>query len=339
MLSLHEVHDLPNMATGVDTPKTSDLDSGEGASQLLDGNVSLQPFSTEMTAELQIYLDGKFVPKSEAKISVFDHGLLYGDGVFEGIRVYSGCVFRLDAHLERLEYSAKALLLNLPWTREQISDAVCETCRRNGIRDGYIRLLITRGVGSLGLSPKSCSSPSLIIIADKIQLYPEVYYQQGLKIITVPTRRSSPAMLPPMVKSLNYVNNILAKIEAQHSGYEEAIMLDDAGYVAECTGDNVFVIHKGKLFTPPPSAGALKGITRAAAMDIAQELGIEVVEQNLTRYDVWIADELFLTGTAAEVIPVVEVDGRKIGDGTPGPITGRILEVFRKHVTEDGTQL
>jgi len=292
-----------------------------------------------MTAELQIYLDGKFVPKSEAKISVFDHGLLYGDGIFEGIRVYSGCVFRLDEHLERLEYSAKALILSIPWSRQEISDAVCETCRVNGIRDGYIRLIITRGVGSLGLSPKSCSKPSLIIIADKIQLYPEAFYEKGLKIITVATRRSSPAMLPPMIKSLNYVNNILAKIEAQHSGYEEAIMLDDAGFVAECTGDNVFLIHKGVLFTPPPSTGALKGITRAAAMDIAEGLGIKVVEKNLTRYDVWIADELFLTGTAAEVIPVVEVDGRMIGGGTPGEITGRILEVFRKKVTEDGTML
>lgn len=292
-----------------------------------------------MTAELQIYLDGKFVPKSEAKISVFDHGLLYGDGIFEGIRVYSGCVFRLDEHLERLEYSAKALILSIPWSRQEISDAVCETCRVNGIRDGYIRLIITRGVGSLGLSPKSCSKPSLIIIADKIQLYPEAFYEKGLKIITVATRRSSPAMLPPMIKSLNYVNNILAKIEAQHSGYEEAIMLDDAGFVAECTGDNVFLIHKGVLFTPPPSTGALKGITRAAAMDIAEGLGIKVVEKNLTRYDVWIADELFLTGTAAEVIPVVEVDGRMIGGGAPGEITGRILEVFRKKVTEDGTML
>ena len=292
-----------------------------------------------MTAELKIYLDGKFVPKSEAKISVFDHGLLYGDGIFEGIRVYSGCVFRLDEHLERLEYSAKALVLDLPWSRKEISEAVCETCRVNGINDGYIRLIVTRGVGSLGLSPKSCSNPSLIIIADKIQLYPKAFYEEGLKIITVPTRRSSPAMLPPMIKSLNYVNNILAKIEAQHNGYEEAIMLDDAGYVAECTGDNIFVIHKGKIFTPPTSTGALKGITRAAAIEIAEQLGYTVVEQNLTRYDVWIADELFLTGTAAEVIPVVEVDSRKIGDGKPGPITGKVLDVFRKAVTEDGTML
>jgi branched-chain amino acid aminotransferase len=292
-----------------------------------------------MSKALQIYLDGEFVPKSEAKISVFDHGLLYGDGVFEGIRVYGGCVFRLDEHLERLEYSARALLLKMPWSRQELSDAVCETCRRNNLTDGYIRLLVTRGVGSLGLSPRSCIKPSLIIIADKIQLYPEEYYEKGLKIITVPTRRSGPAMLPPMVKSLNYVNNILAKIEAQHSGYEEAIMLDDAGYVAECTGDNLFLIHKGALITPPPATGALRGITRATAMDIARDLGLPIMENNLTRYDVWIADECFLTGTAAEMIPVVEVDGRPIGDGKPGCHTMKILEHFRRRVTQEGTML
>lgn len=292
-----------------------------------------------MTEELKIYLNGQFVKKSEAKISVFDHGLLYGDGIFEGIRVYNNCVYRLDSHLERLEYSAKALLLTLSWSREEISQSVCETCRVNGITDGYIRLIVTRGEGSLGLSPRSCSNPSIIIIADKIQLYPDEFYTNGLKIITVPTRRSSPAMLPPMIKSLNYVNNILAKIEAQHNGYEEAIMLDDAGYVAECTGDNLFIIHKGVMLTPPTSAGALKGITREAAIDIAKNLGIRVEERNLTRYDVWIADECYLTGTAAEVIPVVEVDGRVIGDGRPGSVTGRILEAFRKEVSKNGTML
>ena len=292
-----------------------------------------------MSEELKIYLDGEFVKKSEAKISVFDHGLLYGDGIFEGIRVYNGCVYKLEEHLERLEYSAKALLLKIPNSRSQLSETVCETCRVNGIRDGYIRLIVTRGVGSLGLSPRSCANPSVIIIADKIQLYPEEFYTRGLKIITVPTRRSGPAMLPPMIKSLNYVNNILAKVEAQHSGYEEAIMLDDSGYIAECTGDNVFLIHKGIMYTPPTSTGALKGITRGAAIEIAEGLGIEVQEKNLTRYDVWIADECYLTGTAAEVIPVVEVDGRVIGDGTPGTITGRILEVFRQKVSADGTML
>jgi branched-chain amino acid aminotransferase len=292
-----------------------------------------------MTEELIIYLNGSFVPKSQAKISVFDHGLLYGDGIFEGIRVYDGCVFMLEEHLERLEYSAKALILKLPWSRSEISDAVCETCRRNGITNGYIRLLVTRGEGSLGLSPKSCPHPSLIVIADAIQLYPKAYYEEGLKIITVPTRRSGPAMLPPTVKSLNYVNNILAKIEAQHCGYEEAIMLDDQGFVAECTGDNVFIIHKGVIYTPPAYTGALKGITRAAAMDIAESLGFQVVEKVLTRYDIWIAEECFLTGTAAEVIPVIEVDARPIGDGTPGPVTAKVLERFRHLVRSKGTRL
>jgi branched-chain amino acid aminotransferase len=292
-----------------------------------------------MTEEIKIYLNGSFVKKTEAKISVFDHGLLYGDGIFEGIRVYRGCVFRLEDHLERLEYSAKALLLKMPWSRSEISEMVCETCRVNNIRDGYIRLIVTRGVGSLGLSPKSCSNPSIIVIADKIQLYSEELYERGLKIITVPTRRSSPAMLPPMIKSLNYMNNILAKIEAQHSGYEEAIMLDDAGYIAECTGDNLFIIHKGIMYTPPTSAGALKGITRESAIQVARELGIDVEEKNLTRYDVWIADECYLTGTAAEVIPVVEVDGRVIGEGVPGAVTGRILKVFHQKVSVDGTLL
>jgi branched-chain amino acid aminotransferase len=292
-----------------------------------------------MTEELKIYLNGTFVPKSEAKISVFDHGLLYGDGIFEGIRVYDSCVFMLEEHLERLEYSAKALILQLPWSRAHIAEAVCQACRENGITNGYVRLIVTRGEGSLGLSPKSCHNPSLIVIADSIQLYPKAYYEEGLKIITVPTRRSGPAMLPPMVKSLNYVNNILAKIEAQHCGYEEAIMLDDQGFVAECTGDNVFIIHKELIYTPPTSTGALKGITRAAAISIAESLGYTVVEKNLTRYDIWIADECFLTGTAAEVIPVVEVDARPIGEGKPGPITDRILAVFRDKVRREGTML
>lgn len=292
-----------------------------------------------MSDSLKIYLDGEFVPKSEAKISVFDHGLLYGDGVFEGIRVYGGCVFKLEEHLERLEYSAKALILKMPWSRQEIAEVVCETCRVNDIRDGYIRLLVTRGVGSLGLSPRTCEKPSLIVIADKIQLYPEKYYTEGLKIITVPTRRSGPAMLPPMIKSLNYVNNILAKIEAQHAGYEEAIMLDDAGYVAECTGDNVFIVHKGTVYTPPPSTGALKGITRAAVLEIAEALEIPLKEQPLTRYDIWVAEECFLTGTAAEVIPVVEVDARPIGDSKPGEITNKFLEKFHDVVLKDGTML
>lgn len=288
---------------------------------------------------MKIYLNDKLVDQADAKVSVFDHGLLYGDGIFEGIRLYDGCVFKLDEHLERLEYSAKAIMLEMPWSRQEIAEAVCETCRANDLRDGYIRLVVTRGVGSLGLSIKNCDAPQLIIIADKIQLYPPEFYEHGLKIITVPTRRINPAALPPTVKSLNYLNNILAKIEAQHLGYHEAIMLNDQGYVAECTGDNVFAIHKGELITPAASAGALKGITRDTALAIADELGISWREANLTRYDVWVAEELFLTGTAAEIIPIIEVDARPIGNGKPGPITAKFLECFRRQVVSDGTML
>lgn len=288
---------------------------------------------------MKVYLDGAFVDESEAKISVFDHAFLYGDGIFEGIRLYDQCVFKLEEHLERFEYSAKAIMLELPWSRKEIADVVCESCRQNGLSSGYIRLVATRGIGTLGLSPRSCKAPKLICIADSIQLYPESFYTEGLKIITVPTRRINPAALPPMVKSLNYLNNILAKIEAQHSGYMEAIMLNDQGYVAECTGDNVFILHKGTLYTPPTNAGALKGITREVALDIARELDLAVVETDLTRYDIWNADECFLTGTAAELIPVIELDGRKIGTGAPGALTQRFLASFRARVSKEGTRL
>lgn len=288
---------------------------------------------------MKVFLNGAFVDKADAKISVFDHGLLYGDGIFEGIRLYEKCIYKLDEHLERLEYSAKALCLDLPWSRQELSDATCEACRVNGLVNGYIRLLVTRGEGSLGLSPNSCKQPNLIIIADTIQLYPDSFYEEGLKIITVPTRRINPAALPPMIKSLNYVNNILAKMEAQHVGYQEAIMLNDQGYVAECTGDNIFVYHKGRLITPRTSAGALRGITRQAAIEIAAALEIPLVEEDLTRYDVWTAEECFLTGTAAEIIPVVEVDGRRIGEGKPGAVTSRFLERFHQLVRTDGTRI
>ena len=288
---------------------------------------------------MKVYLDGQFVDSAEAKISVFDHGLLYGDGIFEGIRLYDGCVFRLDEHLERLEYSAKAVLLDMPLSRQELSDAVCETCRQNDLKNGYIRLIITRGVGSLGLSPKSCKKPSIIIIADSLSLYPKEYYEKGLEIITVPTRRINSAALSPAVKSMNYLNNIMAKMEADRLGYIEALMLNDQGYVAECTGDNVFIYHKGKLWTPPFNAGALKGVTRGVVLDIAESLGVPVEQENLTRYDIWVAEECFLTGTAAEVIPVVEVDGRVIGDGKPGKVTGDFLVEFRSRVAKEGTLL
>jgi branched-chain amino acid aminotransferase len=298
-------------------------------------------FQTNITAFniMEVYIDGKFYPKAEAKISVFDHGFLYGDGIFEGIRLYKGCVFRLDEHLERLEMSAKAICLNLPWSRQQIAEIVCESCRRNQLTDGYIRLVISRGFGDLGLSPKNCPTPSIICIADSIKLYPEEFYSTGMKIITAPTRRISPAALPPMIKSLNYLNNIMAKMEAQQHGFHECLMLNEQGYVSECTGDNVFLIHKGKMYTPASHSGALVGITRQVALEIAQALKIPTVETNLTRYDVWNADECFLTGTAAEVIPVIEVDARTIGTGKPGPITGKILAEFRKKASIEGMRI
>src|SRR6185436_19033386 len=270
---------------------------------------------------MKIYLDGKFVDDADAKISVFDHGLLYGDGVFEGIRLYQGNVFRLDEHLERLEYSAKALLLKIPHTRQELAEITCETCRQNNLTDAYIRFVITRGVGDLGLAPWLCPKPSIFVIASKISLYPQEHYDNGLSIVTVPTRRINPAALPPTIKSLNYLNNILGKIEAKQFGALEAIMLNDQGFIAECTADNIVIVHKGELITPASSQGALKGVTRSAVFSIAAELGIPIRESDMTRYDVWVADECFLTGSGAEVIPPVKLDGRVIGTGKPGPIT------------------
>jgi branched-chain amino acid aminotransferase len=288
---------------------------------------------------MKIYLDGSFVDEADAKVSVFDHGVLYGDGVFEGIRLYDGNIFRLEEHLERLEYSAKSILLTLPLTRAELREATAETCRRNSLQDAYIRLVVTRGIGDLGLAPWSCSKPTVFIIASKIALYPQEHYDNGLAIVTVPTRRINPAALPPTVKSLNYLNNILAKIEARQFGALEAIMMNDQGYVAECTADNVFVVQKGALLTPAAAQGALKGITRGAVFDIATELGIPVREANLTRYDVWCADECFLTGTGAEVIPAVKLDGRDIGDAKPGPITRRVAASFKRRVRVEGTRI
>lgn len=288
---------------------------------------------------MKVFLNGSFVDSADAKISVFDHGLLYGDGVFEGIRLYGGCVFKLDEHLDRLEKSAKAILLNLPWSRQEISDIVCEACRVNGLRDGYIRLMVTRGVGSLGLSHKNCKEPQLIVIADTISLYPQEFYENGLKIITSPTRRINSAALPPMVKSLNYLNNIMAKADAMQAGCLEAIMLNDQGYVAECTGDNIFIRHRDQWLTPPYHSGALKGITRGAVLEIMDKLGMKVSETNITRYEVWTADEMFLTGTAAEIIPVVDVDSRIIGDGKPGEDTAKLLAAFHELVLCDGTMI
>src|ERR1700690_99348 len=262
---------------------------------------------------MKVYLDGRFVEEADAKVSVFDHGLLYGDGVFEGIRLYGGNVFRLDEHLERFANSAKAILLDNPLTQAQWSEAVCETCRVNKLRDGYIRLVLTRGVGDLGLAPWLCAKPSYFVIASKISLYPAEHYENGLAIVTVPTRRIAPGALPATVKSLNYLNNILAKIEAKQAGALEAIMLNEKGYVAEPTADNVFIVPKAGLLPPSAAQGALKGVTRSEIIDIARDLGIPEREAQLTRFDLWCSDECFLTGSGAEVIPVVKLDGPTIG--------------------------
>lgn len=278
---------------------------------------------------MKIYIDGKFLNEKDAKVSVFDHGLLYGDGIFEGIRAYNGRVFKLKEHIDRLFYSAKAILLNIPISHAEMMEAVVESCRRNKIRDGYIRLIVTRGVGSLGLNPYRCKNPSVIIIADKIQLYPEEMYRRGLDIITVPTTRNLHSALNPAIKSLNYLNNILAKIEAINGGCEEAVMLNAEGFVAECTGDNIFILKGQQLLTPPLSAGALYGITREVVMELGRKEQLTVAEPNLTRYDLFNADECFLTGTGAELIPVVKIDGRVIGSGKPGPVTKRLVSSYR----------
>lgn len=288
---------------------------------------------------MKVYINGKYYEKDDAKVSVFDHGFLYGDGIFEGIRLYKGNVFKLPKHIDRLFRSARAIALDLPWSKQEIIDAVCESCRTNGLTDGYIRLVISRGKGALGLSPRSCTDPQLIIIADQIQLYPHELYDNGLKAITVPTRRNSPAALPPMVKSLNYLNNILAKIEAQNLGFQECLLLNNEGYVAECSGDNVFIIFEGKVITPPVSSGSLGGITRSSVIELAKKLDIPLEEKQLTRFDIWTADECFLTGTAAKLIPLVELDGRKIGDGKPGEITKRLTEAFNEIAPQDGVKI
>jgi branched-chain amino acid aminotransferase len=285
---------------------------------------------------MKVFIDGKYYDERAAKISVFDHGLLYGDGIFEGIRAYNGLVFKLGEHIDRLFCSAKAILLDIPMAHAQIMRAVVETCRKNKIRDGYIRLLVTRGMGTLGLNPKSCKRPSVVIIADKIQLYPPVLYRKGMEIVTVPTTRNLHSALNPAIKSLNYLNNILAKIEANNAGCEEAIMLNEEGFVAECTGDNLFIVKNGELLTPPLSAGALYGITRHVVMELAEEEGLAVSEPNLTRYDLFNADECFLTGTGAEIVPVVKIDRRVIGTGKPGPITRKLEEEYRSLTKSSG---
>ena len=281
---------------------------------------------------LKIYIDGKYLEKDDAKVSVFDHGFLYGDGVFEGIRSYNGKVFELTAHVKRLYDSAKAIRLEIPIPPEQMEREVEDTLNINGIKDGYVRLIVTRGVGYLGLSPKKTTHPSIVIIADQISLYPAELYENGLEVITCSTIRNHPNALSPRIKSMNYLNNILAHIEALDAGVVEGIMLNHEGYVSECTGDNIFIVRNGELQTPPTEAGILEGITRNAVMELGIERKINVVEKNLTGYELYIADECFLTGTAAEVIPVVKIDQRNIADGKVGPITRQLIKAFKQRV-------
>jgi len=278
---------------------------------------------------LKVYIDGELYEKEDAKISVFDHGLLYGDGVFEGVRAYNGNLFRLKQHLDRLFDSARYIMLAVPLSREELEAAIRQTLEANRLRDAYIRVVVTRGVGTLGLDPGKCSNPSVIIIADSIALYPEELYQNGLAVVTVPTMRNHPAALDPRVKSLNYLNNIMAKISGQNAGFMEAVMLNSSGFVAECTGDNIFIIKRSVLLTTPPTAGILEGVTRDVVIELAEAIDLPFAERQLAPYDLYTADECFLTGTAAEIIPVVQIDQRPIGTGKPGPITERLLARFR----------
>ena len=289
--------------------------------------------------EQVIYMNGEFVKKEDAKVSVYDHGFLYGDGVFEGIRSYNGNVFRLEEHLERLYDSAKSVMLEIPHTFEEMTELVVETLRQNKLKDAYIRLVVSRGVGNLGLDPFSCASPNVIVIAEPLSLFPKALYDSGIEIVSVASRRSRSDVLSPKVKSLNYMNNILVKIEASLAGVSEALMLNDQGYVAEGSADNIFIVRKNKLLTPPGYVGALEGITRNAIMEVAKQKGYQMEEGVFTRHDVYVADEVFLTGTAAEVIAVIKVDGRVIGDGKPGPVTNDLLESFRELVQQDGVKV
>jgi branched-chain amino acid aminotransferase len=288
---------------------------------------------------MKIFLGGQLVDEADAKISVFDHGLLYGDGIFEGIRAYHGKVFLLQEHVKRLYESAKAIALEIPMNQEEMANAVIETCRANDLKEGYIRLVVTRGVGTLGLNPYLCKKPEVFIIAAKIQLYPAELYETGMKVVTVGTVRNHPEAINPRIKSLNYLNNVMAKIEAINSGVLECIMLNGQGQVAEASGDNIFVLKDGILKTPPVWCGALDGLTRRAVMQIAEEAGYQVKEVVLQRYDLFTADEMFLTGTAAEVIAVIDVDRRSIGDGTPGPITVDLQKRFKEFIKSNGSPI
>ncbi|GEN52827.1 branched-chain-amino-acid transaminase [Halobacillus faecis] len=283
-----------------------------------------------------IYMSGEYVKKEEAVVSVYDHGFLYGDGVFEGIRVYEGNIFKLDEHLNRLYDSAKSIMLEIPHSKEELEEIIAETVRRNQLETAYIRVVVSRGAGNLGLDPASCANPRLVVIAEALALFPKELYERGVRLASVSSRRNRPDVLPPQVKSLNYLNNILVKMEANQAGVDEALMLNDQGYVTEGSADNIFIVKNGTIMTPPTYLGALEGITRNAIIDIAEEKGYKVKEQPFTRHDVYVADEVFLTGTAAEVIAVVEVDQRKVGEGKPGVVTNHLLSEFRKVTTTDG---
>lgn len=291
----------------------------------------------EVDMPIKIFINGKLIAKEDAKISVLDHGLLYGDGVFEGIRSYNGLIFCLKEHIDRLYESAKTLMLDIPMSKEKIIEAVCDTLKANELKDAYIRLIVTRGEGDLGLDPRRCyGNATVIIITDKIALYPEKYYKEGLNIITVPTPQNLSEALNPQIKSLNYLNNIMAKMEAINAGCEEAVMLNSKGYVAECTGDNIFIIKDRKLRTPPTYVGILKGITRGVVIEIAKSKKIETDESIFTRHDIYNCDECFLTGTAAEIVPVVKLDGRVIGNGKPGKLTFELISEFKKLTKKKG---
>jgi branched-chain amino acid aminotransferase len=287
---------------------------------------------------MQVYVDGQFVPAEEARISVFDHGFLYGDGIFEGIRVYDGTIFRLQQHIQRLYNSAQCILLTIPLSPEDMRAAIVETVARRGLPNQYVRVVVSRGAGDLGLDPRLCRRPSIVIIADTITLYPAHFYTNGLELVTVATRRTPTWALDPRIKSLNYLNNILAKLEAQQAGVLEAVMLNGEGYVAECTADNIFFVRQGQLCTPSVAAGALQGVTRDSVLDVAQALGLPTTEGFFTRYDLYTADECFMTGTGAEIIPVVRIDGRTIGTGHPGPLTAQLRQGFETLCHRDGVR-
>ncbi|UOQ92924.1 branched-chain-amino-acid transaminase [Halobacillus shinanisalinarum] len=286
-----------------------------------------------------IYLSGEYVDKSEAVVSVYDHGFLYGDGVFEGIRVYDGNIFKLEEHLNRLYDSAKSIMLHIPYEKEELEQIIAETVRKNQLETAYIRVVVSRGAGNLGLDPTSCIEPRVVVIAEALALFPKELYERGVRLASASSRRNRPDILPPQVKSLNYLNNILVKMEANQAGVDEALMLNDQGYVTEGSADNIFIVKNGTIYTPPVYLGALEGITRNAIIDLAEEKGYEMKQEPFTRHDVYVADEVFLTGTAAEVIAVVEVDQRQVGDGKPGVITSHLLSEFRKITTTDGVQV